>query len=407
MKNSLAKKIAPLYSTINTEGKNKKIRNGTKISIVPGLYFKSYSRYTESRIPFEIFGTISMALSLGSYTSVADFNIKAPNEKFSNGEIIFPSLVFDSNFYNGAANCLAKLGSQIYVFMISIHTNGNMFHALKIASELKKVHKNSLIVFAGLGPSSQAPYVLASYPSVDVIIKGESEATFTDLILRIDQGKEDNNQKEILLDIPGISFLLNGIFHRTENRPLIKDLDELPFPNFEYYGTAINQLSKYTQETKYLNVEENIHLEAGRGCPFDCTFCSNGYLWERKYRLKSPKRIINEMRECKEKFGATKFLLHQQLFSANKAKTLDFCYRLIESKLDVEWSCFTRNDCVDPEILKAMKASGCNTVMYGIESGSQAIQDSLNKKMYLKDIRKQIKMTMDYGIKPQLLTWRI
>lgn len=402
------KKTAPIYSTVDQHLLNSCQEINAAVTVIPGLYFKSYSRYAESRIPFEIFGLISMTEESGYYCNVVDFNIKYVNEKFSKGQIIFPALQFDEDFYLNSSISLINTKARIFLFLVSIHTNGNMFHSLKIAQSLKSRNPECLIVFAGLGPSSRADDVLEVYPEVDVIIDGEAEATFADLLAKLHYWIVDSKSKRIslfklLADIPGISFNTErGKIKKNGNRPLINDLNDLPFPSFEYYGGVMKFLSEYTKDIPFLSVEEHIHLEFGRGCPFDCTFCSNGYLWKRKYRLKSPDRMISEISYCHQKFGAKKFLFHQQLFTAHENKTLEFCEALIANNLNIEWSCFTRSDRLTDKLLAAMKKSGCNTVMIGIESGSQRIQDLIGKNTVLSEVESAIEKIISYGIKPQL-----
>ncbi len=379
-------------------------KTGGSVTIIPGLYFKTHSRYTESRIPFEIFGVISMVESEGYYCNVIDFNIKSTNDKFPKGQIIFPNLDFNENFYFDAAKHVVSTSSNLYLFMVSIHTNGNMYHSLKIAQFVKEIHPKAIVAFAGLGPSSRAEDVLKRFHYIDFVVIGEAEATIAEILKKM-RSKDERFEltKNDLSSINGINFLDRaGELVTPGNRELIFDLDNLPFPSFEYYGSTIKMLTSFTSKIDYLSVEENVHLEAGRGCPFDCTFCSNGYLWKRRYRLKSEKRIIEEIKACQNAYGGKKFLLHQQLFTANKKKTLSFCNELIQAGINVEWSCFTRNDCINEELLVTMKSSGCNTIMFGIESGSQRIQDMIDKKMHINKIKEQIELTRKCGIKPQL-----
>ncbi|WP_329453599.1 B12-binding domain-containing radical SAM protein (plasmid) [Streptomyces sp. NBC_01724] len=246
---------------------------------------------------------------------------------------------------------------------------------------------------------------MAAYPHIDIVMRGEPEATVMELTglladapLQTRRGFLD----DVLQPVLGITYRREGKVTVNPDRPLIPNLDDLPMAASAYYGEIIRRASEQTRGLRYLSVEEHVHVEAGRGCPFPCTFCSNVYLWRRRYRLKSPERIVAEMRLYHEEYGARQFLLHQQLFTVNKAKTRAFCETLIAADLPVEWSCFTRSDCVDPEMLTLMKRSGCNTVLFGVESGAQEIQDVVRKKTDVNRVSEQIALTMKHGIKPQL-----
>lgn len=382
-----------------------------KVAVVPGLYFKSYSRYTEARIPFE---TLALCGALESVDTVAcrivDFNLKGEDVTVGEGRAVFPGLPLDQDFYRNAAEILADQAAPVCVFNISIHTNGNFFHSIKIAQALRESGSTALIVFCGLGPSSRHTDVLEAYPHIDAVVRGEPEATAIELasVLTALPGPEPDGTAwreqalAALEDIQGLTYRRADSIEVNSDRPLIQNLDELPMPASQYYAGVIRRAAEQTQDLKYLSVEEHIHLEAGRGCPFSCTFCSNTYLWRRRYRLKTPARIVEEMRQYHQDYGARKFLLHQQLFTVNKAKTRAFCETLIASGLQVEWSCFTRSDCVDPELLTLMKKSGCNTVLFGVESGSQRIQDVVRKKTQVDHVSEQISLVIEHGIKPQL-----
>ncbi len=118
-------------------------------SLIPGLYFKSFSRFTESRIPFEILSLASVIRQWqNSYVSIADFNSLGESRDIDgSGSIHFPNLPLDGRFYEGSANYLsAKTPSEAYFFVISIHTNGNFFHAVKMAESLAR-KTGSLIIF--------------------------------------------------------------------------------------------------------------------------------------------------------------------------------------------------------------------------------------------------------------------
>lgn len=380
-----------------------------RFGVVPGLYFKSYSRYTESRIPFETLALCGLIESMpDTVCEVVDFNIKGEPVRLGGGGARFPGLTLDSTFYARAADELVDTEATGFFFPISIHTNGNLFHSVRIAQSLRQRLPDAIMVFTGLGPSSRHIDLLESYPHIDVVLRGEAEATAEELVgilTALDERGELTREavRQALEPVTGLTYRKSPTeVVANPDRALIQDLDTLPLPSLRLYGPVISRATEQTRDIKYLSVEEHIHLEAGRGCPFTCTFCSNKHLWRRRYRLKSPERLLEEIRIYSEEYGGRKFLLHQQLFTANRHKTAAFCEALIESGMEIEWSCFTRTDCVNPELLTLMKRSGCNTIMFGIESGSQRIQDLVRKKTQLDKVRSQIQMVIAHGIKPQL-----
>ncbi|WP_329453598.1 hypothetical protein OG894_44540 (plasmid) [Streptomyces sp. NBC_01724] len=127
-----------------------------RIAVVPGLYFKSYARHTEARIPFETLALCGALESVsGAACRIVDFNLKGDGVTIGDGAAIFAGLPLDSQFYQRAAQLLAAQQAPIALFNISIHTNGNFFHAVKISQALRAVVPDVIIVFCGLGTVSR------------------------------------------------------------------------------------------------------------------------------------------------------------------------------------------------------------------------------------------------------------
>jgi radical SAM superfamily enzyme YgiQ (UPF0313 family) len=248
-----------------------------KVGIIPGLYFKSYSRFTESRIPFEALALSGVVESIpGCTCQMVDFNIRGDDISFENNSISFPNLSLDRFFYENATQTLSSFNAEIYIFTISIHTNGNFYHAVKIAQKLRKLRSESILIFTGLGPSGRHVDLLSAYPHIDIVVRGEAEATITDLLqhfVRIEPTSLSRRILPTLLpNIHGITYAnKEGEIIANPERPLIQNLDTLPFPSLRFYGEIIRRACQETKGIKYLSVEEHIHIEAGRGCPFRCT----------------------------------------------------------------------------------------------------------------------------------------
>jgi radical SAM superfamily enzyme YgiQ (UPF0313 family) len=120
---------------------------------------------------------------------------------------------------------------------------------------------------------------------------------------------------------------------------------------------------------------------AGRGCPFNCAFCSVGVQWGRIWRVRSPENVIEEMTEVKQTFGYQHIFFQDDEFTLNRKWTKSFCEKLIAAKIDVSWMCLSRVDTVSADILALMKRAGCKRINFGVESGDMQI---------LKKVRKQI-----------------
>lgn len=171
----------------------------------------------------------------------------------------------------------------------------------------------------------------------------------------------------------------------------IKDLDLLPMP-----ARHLVDMEKYTAlpntYKKYPNVASVI---TSRGCPYTCTFCSDA---NGKFRQRSVNKVIDEIKYLIQEYGTKEISFWDDIFTMNRNWVLEFCQRIKKEKIEIIWSCYSRLNLVDPEILKAMKEAGCWNIFVGIESGNQDILDNVKKIMTLESIREKVKMVKESGI---------
>ena len=183
--------------------------------------------------------------------------------------------------------------------------------------------------------------------------------------------------------IAGVAIRREGnIYHSTAAIPL-PDLDTLPEPAYNLYPAE-------DLRTKVLAVE------AGRGCPFDCTYCSTASYFRRRYRIKSVEKLVRDMTKLNERFRTTQFSLYHDLFTLNRKYVLDFCRRI--EPLGFSWTCSSRTDRLDREMVDAMARARCTDIFFGIESGSQRMQQSIGKRLRLTDTTKTLRSVVDTGM---------
>src|SRR5207253_2396087 len=122
--------------------------------------------------------------------------------------------------------------------------------------------------------------------------------------------------------------------------------------------------------------------------------------WKRRYRMKSTERILEEMRLVRERYGRRHLNFSHDIFTCDRSWTLSFCERLTAARLGMTWTCSTRTDVIDPELLAATAQAGCVEIYYGIESGSQEGQKRINKDLDLGWSREIVRSTVAVGIRP-------
>ncbi len=226
---------------------------------------------------------------------------------------------------------------------------------------------------------------LKRYPSLDFCILGEAEVTLKELI-------EFCEKKGDLSEIRGIAYRERGIPRVAALRPLIENLDDIPVARYD-----LLPIDKYRMPVVG---DRYTYVLASRGCPYYCSFCRQPIMWQRKVRIRSAGKIMEELRALK-KIGVTNFGFHCDTFTLDKKMVIDLCKMIIAENLNLRWAANSRVDTVDEEMLHWMKKAGCWMVAYGIESGSQVILNNVKKGITLK----QIEDTVNASHRAGILNW--
>lgn len=258
---------------------------------------------------------------------------------------------------------------------ISGFASYNYSYVLYLAEQVKKRYQVPVIVGGIL--SDHHYRLLLSKPCVDICVIGEGELTALELFRNLDN---KNNVK-------GIAFKEKSDIIVTPPRELIKNLDDLPMPNFKLWNIepylqrnlwADDLSTKYEDYSfdmpSYEDLHPNIALFFGRGCPFKCNFCSRSY---QTVRYKSVDRVINEIQYMKENFKVKAIHFNDELVVLNRKLIQEFCQKV--KKLDIYWDCQARVNTVDAELLSIMKDANCYSIGFGFESGSNKMLQAMNK----------------------------
>ena len=256
-----------------------------------------------------------------------------------------------------------------------------MIDVIKTVDIVKSLDSNIKVILGG--PHVHLfPEETIDLKGVDYLVLGEGEVTFKELL-------DSVNDKSRLRDIPGLVFKDNGKIINTGVRPLIKNIDEVPFP-----ARHMVSYKKYTSLLSKGNIVTTIFTS--RGCPYKCTFCDRPHLGK-MFRARSPENVVQELEEC-VKMGIDNFLFYDDTFSVNKKRVIDICKEIIKRKLSIDWDIRTRVDNVNEEMLRLMKKAGCNGIHYGIETGSEKILKVLDKGITIEQANRIFELTRKYRI---------
>ncbi|MCL7387226.1 MAG: B12-binding domain-containing radical SAM protein [Thaumarchaeota archaeon] len=258
----------------------------------------------------------------------------------------------------------------------------SIYEAYKVADLAKSVREDCIVIMGGPHATFLPDEVLMECKSIDIVVLGEGEETFRELINVIDRG-------DPLEDVKGIAFRKNEKTFVTKPRPLIKDLDKIPFPSFDMLP-----MDKYElQGVRYMSVISS------RGCPFRCYFCASSRIFGGYWRGRSPRNVVEEIKLIHDKFGVKNIEFVDDTFTLNERRVEEICDEILRERLDISWGASSRVDSVNRELAEKMRRAGCWVVYLGIESASQEILDATGKRITMNQIAKAVRILKEAGIK--------
>ncbi len=259
-------------------------------------------------------------------------------------------------------------------------TTPGMARAHEIAADIKKINPEIKVVMGNIHPTVLPEETLRD-PNVDLVVRGEGEFTFLEYLQALEQNGD-------VTKIEGISHRWNGSYHHTENRAYEKDLDVFPPVNWKI---LTDHHDSYVIEW----------ILTSRGCPYKCVFCSARSISGFKYRFNSAQRVIAEVDNVVNNYGAKFFSFADDNFVVRKDRTREICRLLMERGYhkQAKWLCQTRADAVDEPLLELMREAGCEYISFGIETGTQRLLDLIGKSVKIETIEKAVNMAHRAGIK--------
>ena len=263
-----------------------------------------------------------------------------------------------------------------------------MKHVAKIAEIAKKMNRHCIVIVGGPHPSA-LPEQTAQIPNIDFVVIGEGELTLLELVEAI-QSKETS-----FSHIDGLAYKLDDKISITNRRSLIENLDTIPFPSRD----LLNLKLYHSAPTKKVSSSESsTPILTGRGCPYNCIHCISKLIWQRRYRVRSPKNIVDEIEECINKYNLTEFNFHDDTFTLVEDHVINVCREIRRRDLDISWICFGRVGAISRNIIVEMKRAGCKKISLGIESGSQEILNLMRKNVTLDQISEDVKTVKGEGL---------
>ena len=270
--------------------------------------------------------------------------------------------------------------------------------ALRLAGIAKEA--GALVMLGGADPTGRPEAYLGGDGHarvVDVVVVGEGEGTFVELLGRLLRpapaavGASDILGR--LDDLPGLALPDgNGGLRRTPECRHIADLDSLPLP-----ARDLVDLDRYQAVWRSAHGFSSLSVIAGRGCPYGCTWCQKG-VFGRSYRMRSPAAVAEEMRQIKERYHPDQIRVVDDVLGVDRRWLRKWHDALLEQDAVIPFEALSRVDLVDEELIRLLREAGCRRLAFGAESGSQKVLDAMNKGTKVEQIYRAAELCRKYGI---------
>jgi len=299
-----------------------------------------------------------------------------------------PSIIESDIFNLSVAEVAARIVADRPAYLgITLFTVG-VWNGAEIARRVKAALPETVVIVGGPHISSMGQETMTRFAEFDYAVLGEGEKVLIDLLSALESGTD-------LEEVPELLYRRGGLICRTRGRPINRNLDELPFPAWDLlpdfpraYRAAVFDYPRGPVAT----------IAASRGCPFHCQFCDTSTFGDR-VRSYSPNKVFEMMRHLHDHYGVRHIMFVDDLFLASRLRTEALCNLILEHGLTMSWSCAARVDTVRPDLLALMKRAGCWEISFGLETGSDAMLEQMDKSARVADAEQAVRWTHAAGIR--------
>ena len=251
-----------------------------------------------------------------------------------------------------------------------------LYSAMSFLKFAKQVRPEAVTIIGGVHPTLSPLETLASCPEIDYAVLGEGEETVVDLLSHLEASADRSGDNRI----QGIGYLRNGEFVKTENRPLIQNLDDLPMPEHSLFSVGSRRYRFPAIGPLFLR-SPAWGVEYTRGCEFDCKFCVKPKLWRLTLRYRSEQNVVDELEVLTKKYGIISGQLFANDIFARRERLEELIVEMEKRRLDYNFVTFGRADTVakNKDLLPRLVKAGLVMLWVGVESLEQKILDHVAK----------------------------
>ncbi len=321
---------------------------------------------------------------------------------------------------------LRRLRPRYYLTQVSAPTLTNDMYGVFLARSL-----GTVTMAFGTHVTPMARETLEAFPALDYVLRGEPELTLRELVdtLEVDDGRwkiddgdrlrdarsgeaasrfeelrplwsggapnwrpawaDATDDKSPIASVRGLARREGGDIVVNQDRPFFASLDDLPMPLHH-----LLPFDKYRAPT--INGPYSF-IVTSRGCPAGCKYCIKHVSYQYSVRLRSPALLVEEMKILRE-LGVRHVHMYADLFTVNREQVVELCKRIVDAELDLSWTCNSRVDYVDEEMLSWMGRAGCSLIAWGIESGNEQVLKQAHKGYKIEQAGRALRWAKSAGI---------
>ena len=284
---------------------------------------------------------------------------------------------------------IAMIGNRADIIGISNMFSQEWPFVRDYIKKIRQACPKAVIVIGGEHPTAMPEYSLRDSPEADYVVMGEGELAFLELVYKLRCGKSVH-------DVSGIAYLKDGKLVKNGLAPRMTNIKDMPWPKWD-----LIDIETYFQPFFSVGIGHgrNMAMLATRGCPYQCSFCSNPRMWTTRYTMRPVKDVVDEIEYNIKRYSANSIDFFDLTAIIKKEWILDFIKELTDRKIHITWQLptGTRSEVLDEEVLQGLSKTGCEFVVFAPESGSKRILEKVKKRVNLKNLEKSIRTALRYG----------